>query len=553
MRRTLTTGIVVALIVLSGCAGFGGDGGANTGDGAPAPAVDGGGAVAGDVAQSSSGQSVGYSVGGAQDATAFRTNVREGYVPQPTDLTYEGLFRDYYFDRGQDRPCEALFCPSYSKAVAEDPISGGRERFVTVGLNSGLSRSDFERKKLDLVVVLDTSDSMDSAFDRYYYDDSEKREVESRTSKMAAAAEAVSTLTTHLGDGDRLGVVTYDNDARVFQEMRDVESLDLGRLRERLRGIRADGGTDLDAGMTTARSMLAPYRDANQSEYETRVIYVTDAMPNTGDTGGESLRSRLQGQAQRGLHATFVGVGVDFNSRLVETITSVRGANYYTVESPAEFSRRMDQGFDYMVTPLVYNLSLTVDGSGYDVEEVYGTTAEGRTTGRLLHVRTLFPSRTEGNRTKGGVVLVELERTGENPRLNLTASYEDRVGTTYEQSRTITFEDRTAPYFESSGVRKAVVLQAYGALVRNWAAHQRAQGSDREGPGVESADAPIEHRKLGQWEQRSVPLELSQPYDRRIERFEAWFDDHRAALGEDALARDARVLDILSANSTAEG
>ncbi|MFB6243702.1 MAG: VWA domain-containing protein [Halobaculum sp.] len=566
MRHTLGTVAVVALVVLAGCAGSGGGDGGGVDDGS---------------------ETIGLSVGGAQDAGGFRQNVREGYVPQPTDITYEGLFHDHYFDTGRERPCEGLFCPSYSRALATDPVSGERERFVTVGLDSGLSEADLERTKLNLVVVLDTSGSMRESFDRYYYDGGERQEVGSRQSKMDAARAAVATLTTHLEDGDRFGLVTYDENARVVQEMRAVGETDMGALRERIRGIGTGGSTNLDAGMATAKRMLAPYRDARavtgerartprtprfdsrrpsrfsttrrssdaasgsaESEYETRVIYVTDAMPNTGETGVVSLQSRLQSHANDGIHSTFVGVGVDFNSRFVEAITSVRGGNYYTVHSPRQFEKRMDEGFDHMVTPLVFDLSLSVEGSGYAIEKVYGTTSEGESTATLVSVKTLFPSRTSGGKTEGGVVLLELERTGSNPELRMTASYEDRAGTRHERTRTIAFEDRSAPYFESSGVRKAVALAQYAAVMRNWAAYERAQVTGRSAPAPETIDDPVEHRALGRWEQRSVSLRVSPLYRQRFDRFEAWFDTHRRALGEGALAEDARVLDALTANAT---
>ena len=54
--------------------------------------------------------------------------------------------------------------------MTQDPLSNETVRYMTVGLNSGLSKADFERTDLNLVVVLDTSGSMDSSFDRYYDD-----------------------------------------------------------------------------------------------------------------------------------------------------------------------------------------------------------------------------------------------------------------------------------------------------------------------------------------------------------------------------------------------
>ena len=49
--------------------------------------------------------SLGFAVGGAKDINNFRENIRNGYLPLPTDITYEGLFYDYYFET-EDRDCE---------------------------------------------------------------------------------------------------------------------------------------------------------------------------------------------------------------------------------------------------------------------------------------------------------------------------------------------------------------------------------------------------------------------------------------------------------------
>lgn len=58
--------------------------------------------------------SIGLTAGGAQDVENFRKNVENDFLPLYTDLTYEGLFSDYYFDTGAEQQCEKLFCPSYS-------------------------------------------------------------------------------------------------------------------------------------------------------------------------------------------------------------------------------------------------------------------------------------------------------------------------------------------------------------------------------------------------------------------------------------------------------
>ena len=40
----------------------------------------------------------GARAGGAQDVENFRENIKAGYLPLPTDVTFEGIVKDYYFD-----------------------------------------------------------------------------------------------------------------------------------------------------------------------------------------------------------------------------------------------------------------------------------------------------------------------------------------------------------------------------------------------------------------------------------------------------------------------
>ena len=94
---------------------------------------------------------IGFAVGGAKDINNFRENIDNDFLPIPTDMTYEGLFYDYYFDTGQQEECEGLFCPSYSYAISPDPLSEEEQYYLSVGLNSGIKESDFSRKKLNFL------------------------------------------------------------------------------------------------------------------------------------------------------------------------------------------------------------------------------------------------------------------------------------------------------------------------------------------------------------------------------------------------------------------
>jgi Ca-activated chloride channel family protein len=508
---------------------------------------------------------LGLSAGGATNVAAFRRNVREGYLPVPESLASEGLFYNYYFDTGNTGRCASLFCPSYSTAVTRDPLGESTERYLTVGLNSSLDTNSFERKRLNLVVVVDISGSMGSRFDQYYYDrhgNRHEREDSDNRSKMAVARDVLVSLTEQLNPSDRFGVVLFNGNASLAKPLRRVGETDMEAIRDHIQDdVSAGGSTNLDGGMSKAAEMLREYSNANQREVENRQIVITDAMPNTGQTGDRALESRLAGYADDTLHTSFVGVGVDFNPRLVDQITSVEGANYRTVNSADQFEQYLVEEFEYMVTPLVYDLSVELDAEGYEVEKVYGSTAAEDATEALVEVNTLFPSPKRGGKTRGGVTLVQVDRQSASGELTLHASWEDRTGATSQTTKTVSFPAESPEHFDNSGIRKAVLLSRYADLLQNWMIYEREPSRDgvihdHEPETVSpdgGIDVPPESDALGEWEQQSQSLTVSAEYADRIEQFRSYFSEEMSAIGDDELSQEEEMMDqILQAQGNSD-
>ena len=496
-------------------------------------------------------ENLGFSTGGAKDIQNFRENIRNNYLPLPTDVTYEGLFYDYYFDTGTLEATDKLFAPSYSAAVSRDPISGETEYYLSVGLNSGLKESDFARKNLNLVVVLDISDSMNAPFNSYYYDGNNpvRNSEDGGKSKIAIARECVSALVGHLEEGDSFGMVLFNSSAYLAKPLRSIASTDVDAIQEHILGITAYGSTNLDAGMDMASGLLQEYRSDDPAKYENRIILLTDAEPNTGDTGRYSFIGAVAADAQNRIYYTFIGVGVDFNSNLIESITKTRGANYYSVHSSIEFKKRMNDEFDFMVTPLVFNLQLRLKSEGWEIEQVYGSPEADRATGELMKVNTLFPSKTEGGETKGGLVLLKLRRTGSDNKIVLRASYEDRAGKYDSSEVTIRLTDRQPEYFGNDGIRKGILLSRYADLLKTWMSDQRrySYSSVEWSPSIDDhTGIYCPDRVFSQWERTSLPLTVSGSYRKIFSRFLDYFDKEAGRIGDNALDQEISILERLA-------
>ncbi|MCR5187051.1 MAG: VWA domain-containing protein [Clostridia bacterium] len=503
--------------------------------------------------QNSASDSLGFSTGGARTINNFRENIENGYFPISTDITYNGLFYDYSFDTGNAKGnSNDLFYPSYSTAVSKDPISGVKEYFMTVGLNSNIKESDFVRPKLNLVVVLDISGSMSSSFNSYYYDGNYMDGyVEERyKSKMDVAKESVNILVDHLDIDDRFGLVTFESKGSINRKLGSLGD-SIENVKANILNIKEGGGTNFEVGYRLALQELQAVE--NDEEYQNRIIVITDAMPNTGMTDSTSLMGMIEENSKKKIYTSFIGVGVDFNTGLIEKLGTVEGANYYSVHNEEEFKKQMGEDFDFMVTPLVFNLNLDFDSTDYRLEAVYGTDAQNDKKENIMHVNTLFPSkRNENGEVKGGIILLKLENNNNlNGNIKLKVSYEDGHHIRHENEQIVNFDNKEE-YYDNTGIRKGILLTRYANLMKDWILFERSGKDNKflvtENTGIFSSDYNEDQitQILGEHERTSVKLTTSTQSKELFKKMKEYFKNEIKELGDDTLEQEVRILDILS-------
>merc|ERR1719273_2668022 len=454
----------------------------------------------------SSSQSIGFTTGGAQDVNSFRDNVmKNGRVPQLKSLSFEGIFADYYFETEEneignevdnededDKKEEGveeelpLFYPSYTYSksliprslqlpktnntdmIAADEndtatCSGEFDYFLTVGLNSNISESDFERKPLNLICVLDVSGSMGSSFGG-----------NSNKSKMKIANEALLSVLCNLRSDDRFGLVCFDSSAWqqiAFKEMKEHKLNEL----ESILDFYENGGTNFESGYRAATKMFKE-AEKKSGDYTNRIIFLTDACPNIGSTDPDSLMSMVRKSAMSdSLFTTFVGVGLDFNSTLISEISKVRGANYFSVHSSADFYQKLSAEFDYFVFAMVFDLCLTLQSEGNEVciADVYGSNDIDATSGEIMNIQTLFPSPPDPDTgaVKGGIVLIKLKqrKVANYSHLEIICSFEDRTGKKYKNKQELCLNEKDeSEFYANLGNRKGILLTRYVVLLKQW-------------------------------------------------------------------------------------
>ena len=502
---------------------------------------------------------IGFSTGGSKNINNFRENIKNNYFPISTDITYNGLFYDYYFNTGNTSKVNNttdMFYPVYSTAISKDPISKAPEYYMTVGLNSNIKESDFERKKLNLVVVMDISGSMSSGFNSYYYDGKNKNNEENK-SKMQIANESLNLLLDELKPEDRVGIVLFDDSSYLAKPMNLVKETNIEAIKNHVLEIKAQGGTNFDVGYKEGTELFTKEM-LNDSEYENRIIVITDAMPNMGKTSKSELAEDVKENANKGIYTTFIGVGVDFNTEVIETLSDVKGSNYYSVHSSEEFKKIMSEDFENMVTPLVFDLELKMLSTDFVIKNVYGTDTQAKTTGTIMKVNTLFPSSKNANgETKGGIVLLKLSPAIVDYKeqivdgTKIIVSYKDRNGVEHTNEQEVSFRNTTEEYYENTGIRKGIALTRYVNLMKNWILYERGEENRTfvidAYTGIKDCEYTPEQIvvMLGENERSSVKLSVSDEYKTNFKNFKAYFEKEMNEIGDNEMKQEIDILNML--------
>lgn len=453
----------------------------------------------------------GVTTGGAQDMARARAVIEAGGVPDPDSITVEGLLSEHSIPLPAPDDTGAFY------AVAEASWAADFDTFtplvtIQAGFGTTIDFSDFARSPLNLAIVIDRSGSMDDTIDR-----------RTGASKWDAARVAVDRLAAQLDSGDLVSIVLFNDETRTTAD--GVPGSDIGAIKSGLDGVRPDGATNFLRGMSRGYELVNKHRSSSRRD---RIIVLTDALPTEGGRSKEGFLDLMEEYADREIGATLFGVGVDFGDELTYDISQVRGGNFFFLSDYDRIITVLDEEFDYLVTPVAYDLKLTVSVPfEFDVEDVYGVPFDDPPTHMVeVDVPTLFLSRREG----GAAIFIRL-RPGALVDLTqavrvagATMSYRTADG----QEDTDTFSVRLpgnldpageTPYFANDAVRRGVLLMNTALVLQrasndayDWYRYASYYGGD------------------GAW--RALD---------RLERFLTYFDQTAEGL-EDRLSESSRAL-----------
>lgn len=349
-----------------------------------------------------SGDSLGATPGGAQDIGLARTIINAGAVPTVEDFTVEGLYSEHDLEISNAPPCGKSLCVNTASSLEFGLDDDKRDFFVQLGMQTNISEQNFQRKPLNLGIVIDTSGSMDAY--------------------LGGVKSALHTLVDHLKSDDRVAIVEFASSANTIIDSTLIS--DKTALHAAIDELTTGGSTSLEDGM---KQGYAEIDDFVESKSLSRLMVFTDAMPNVGATDVGSFQSMVKAAAAIDIGFTFFGFGSDFDAAFVDQIAHLRGGNYRFV-GVDDVKTIFEEELDFLVTPVAFNLRVTPKPmEGTAMNTVYGVPgAAEHVHGNLIDISTVFLSK-----RKGGIVL-RLDGTHVDPLINGAMFDLGSVDLTYE-------------------------------------------------------------------------------------------------------------------------
>lgn len=189
--------------------------------------------------------------------------------------------------------------------------------------------------------------------------------------KLDNVKKALEEIAPMLTVNDKVSVVVYDDEVSTvyLSDSFDKEAY-LSVIREMLSG----DSTYLEGGL---REGLRHVQRNSNGEYLNRVILLSDGLANVGISDSETLMQLTKELAGEDIVVSTIGVGSDYDEKIMTAIARAGNGNYYFLENPADAERIFSEELNSLVNTVAKDIRIDfvlngefeiTRGIGYDLE-----------------------------------------------------------------------------------------------------------------------------------------------------------------------------------------
>lgn len=238
-----------------------------------------------------------------------RRALADGRLPDPSTVRPEEFVNSFRQD--YERPDGNGF------SVTVDGARTDREDWslVRVGLATRTAGEEGERPPVALTFVIDISGSM------------------AEPGRLDLAKDSLGVMTDRLRDDDSVAIVTFSDEAETVLPMTRLDD-HRDRVHDAIDDLEPTESTNLGAGVRTGYATAV---EGLREGATNRVVLVSDALANTGDTDADSILDRISdARREHGITLFGVGVGSDYGDALMERLADKGDGHTTYVSDPDE-------------------------------------------------------------------------------------------------------------------------------------------------------------------------------------------------------------------------
>ncbi|HEX7123269.1 MAG TPA: VWA domain-containing protein, partial [Gemmatimonadaceae bacterium] len=217
--------------------------------------------------------------------------------------------------------------------------SASSTRYVLARITAPRAPQQEQRSPVNVAFVLDRSGSMADA------------------RKFTLAREAVEQALRLLRPADRFSLVVYDNYVDVLAPSSHAEPGAIERTLSALRHIAPRGSTNLGEGWLRGCEQIAEFVDR---ERVSRCLLLSDGLANQGITDRDELARHAGELRQRGVTTSTLGVGADFDERLLRDMAHDGGGAFYFIEGAAQIPEILTSELSEALEVVLRDVALVV-------------------------------------------------------------------------------------------------------------------------------------------------------------------------------------------------
>lgn len=271
---------------------------------------------------------------------------------------------------------------------------------VEVTVEPSAEPRSFARQSSDIVVVVDTSGSMEGE-------------------KLHFAKQALYSLFDRLDAQDRFSLIEYSYSARVLVPLSYATFSNKERFVAATSGLASSGSTNLSDGLDVAWGILQGSRHLSRPG---RVLLLSDGLANAGDSSLDGLARRARALSDNNFALTTMGIGEDFDEHVMTHLATVgTGAFYYL--SKLSYLAEFFEG-ELSSTRQTFATAAAIrfePAPGVSLLDAMGLPIDSRGSARVVRIGNLYGSRP---RTVWLTLRVPSARVGARDLGQLSLAYE---------------------------------------------------------------------------------------------------------------------------------